>query len=300
MIRRVILHCGAHKTGTTTVQSHLWENRNILTEKGIFYCPLRIKHGDIDPLNKAILNLCSASQVEAVQAGRERLEYLFGERKYHTVIVSNENAFDAPFSDKGEGFYPFLESRLAGLQEMFVGCQVEPLFFVRSYAGLLPSFFIQTVRQGSIDSLQGFVERVGQHDMSWQRLVRKVSDTFGAQHLHLHTFESFSQSPSVYTEDLWKALLDIDCFPVHGFAHKNKSANRHAVYAMRVLNKAILALPFLTDTTRKKMQFKIRRLFFPKLEKLRTGGRVALPKPVADKLDLQYQSDLKALQPWLK
>ena len=99
MLKKVILHIGSPKTGTSIIQSHLCQNRLALKEKGFFY-PITISSdeslyrtfeshhlltyswADWEPFNKFDSN-----------AFWERTCQSAEEHKLHTLLLSAENAY---------------------------------------------------------------------------------------------------------------------------------------------------------------------------------------------------------------
>ena len=296
-MKKIIFHCGSAKTGSTSIQARLMASPAVLAENGAFYCPRMVRSGDVDPLNTAIRDVRSARLREtAIIAGRARLDVLFHEHGFDTVIVSNESALGDPFNDRMDGFFPLLHAALDGLKDMFAGYQVIPIFFIRDQASLLPSFYGQRVRQGASYSFSEFLSRVTAFDLSWQPVVAAISEAFPAPELGVHQFESFAAAPGPYTEALFAPLVGMGRLPKAPPIMKNRGAKTHALALMRGFNSAVDSFWFLNDSKRLKFKKRIRRTVFPILERLKTGRKLLHAQdPQIVAAHALYEQDLVAL-----
>ena len=293
--KKIIFHCGSAKTGSTTLQAYLWANRAALEGEAIHYCPRLVRADNIDPLNLAIRDVRKLHlKHQAISAGRARLEYLFGKANYHTIIVSNESAFGDPFSDRYPGFFPFLAPALEGLKEMFAGYQLVPIFFVRDQSRLLPSFYGQRVRQGTIESFAAFMERAGSYDLSWQPVITAVSAAFTVP-VEVHRFEDFAARPMDYAAALFASHSGAAKLLIQNPTAKNAAAKSHAVDLMLGANKLVDSMGFMKASQRVRLKKGIRRWLFPLFERIKSGFRLQLPAERQTALASLYRDDLKAL-----
>jgi len=290
---KVIFHCGAAKTGSTTIQNYLWHQRKILRRQGIHYCPRFLRSGNVDALNIAIKNMRrSGGNKAAIAQGRERLKQLFDGDGYDTVIISNESALGDPFKDDVNGFFPLHKSALESAARLFEGYAVSPVFFVRNQATMLRSFYGQRVRQGAAYSLEGFASRAQNFDLSWCPVVESLRQTFGATQTEVCKFEDFTENPAAYILGLFSKLLETEVLKVKEPVFKNNAPKSSGLAAMRSFNKGIDHLPGFSNMNRIKLKKLVRRGVFPVLEML--PGKHAGVLPAALQVDLaqQYKADL--------
>jgi len=292
--KRIIFHCGSAKTGSTTIQNQLWENHALLEEKGIHYCPRFVRAGNIDPLNIHIRDIRFGDYEAAIKEGRERLHALFETGKIHTVIVSNESALGDPFHDRHDGFFPLLSRSLEGVSRMFEGFEVEPHFIVRSQASLLPSFYIQRVRQGATYGADAFYARAMQNALSWVPVIQKINTAFSHAKTKVHSFEQVIGQEMVLADALLKSTK-VTSLEASADASKNFAANSTAVFLMRRMNRLAEQYAGLTGVPVAKAKNCVRSGLFGMIERYTVGGKVALPDQMREVLQKQYAADLAEL-----
>jgi len=264
-----------------------------LAQAKAFYCHRMVRSGDVDPLNLAVRDVRNErKRRKAIRRGRERLLHLFEDKGFDTVILSNESAIGDPFHDTKPGFFPLMYGALSGLQEMFDGYRVVPVFFVRSQATLLPSFYGQRIRQGASYDLKTFSVRAQSFDLSWCPVVEALQTAFPDEALELHRFEEFVGDPASYTEALFSKLLGMEPAEATVAISKNSAAKSHAVWLMRKLN--ALAEEKGSAERSKTIKKRLRRTLFPLIEQINTGQRLMLATGDAEKLEQLYLADLSA------
>lgn len=135
MLRRIILHIGTHKTGTTALQNLMAQQRKALAKAGVCYPDPQ--HPDIADLTK------HSAFYKAVCAGpdqaRQAVEAVLAEaraQKAHTLILSEEG-FSEPLFDK---FAP-----LAALRDV---AEVEVVCLLRRQDRFIESIWNQYCKEG--------------------------------------------------------------------------------------------------------------------------------------------------------
>jgi len=296
MDKKIIFHCGSAKTGSTSIQAQLMADPEYLAVHGAYYCPRMVRAGNIDPLNIAIRDVRNPKKrAKAVAAGRARLDELFQEKGFDTVILSNESAFGDPFNDQVVGFFPLLAPAIEGLKAMFEGHWVIPVFFIRSQAALIPSFYGQRVRQGAGYHLSEFSEKISAYDLSWRPIIEGVSSSFHGAPVEVHQFEHFTGDAHAYTAKLFSRLLGFDLAAEGKEITKNRTAKSHALGIMRFINRLVENLPLIRPHKEHVIKKRIRRRLFPFVESLKTGKKLSLPEAETEQLEQIYSADIQAL-----
>lgn len=292
MLGNIIFHCGSAKTGSTTIQNELWDSRAGLKEGGYHYCPRFVRSGNIDPLNVALRNIRFGDATAAVNAGRQRLSEIFSQKAVHTVIVSNESALGDPFHDAKSGFFPWLDQCLEVVGQLFDGYRVCPAFVVRDQAGLLPSFYMQRLRQGAPYQADEYYKRLLGFDMSWVPVVAKIREVFPS--LSVHPFEELSK-----VENMASALLAGGDNTLSGILQsaekgtiKNKSASANAAKVIRRINRACDAA--LGGQSRR-VKTALRGTVYKWIEQSVRGEKLILPETYTSQLTYLYSQDKKSL-----
>ncbi|MBL4788461.1 MAG: hypothetical protein JKY60_05235 [Kordiimonadaceae bacterium] len=294
MKKRIIFHGGSAKTGSTTLQAYLWQNRELLAENGVFYCPRFMRAKNVDALNEAIRNIRTTKRPDrAVAMGRKRLEELFEMDGHHTVIVSNESALGEPFVEGKSGFFPDAGLTLKYLAQMFAGYDVTAIFFVRNQATLLPSFYGQRIRQGASDTLQEFTERSVSGGLSWQALVQDLRTVFSST--AVHTFEDFAQNPAIYTAQIFDPLLRIEGIDYSRTIRKNRAPKSRAIASMRAVNRHLDKKKFKSEYEKSRFRKKIRGTLFGAIELVMGGEKPTLTDERTEELATLYSEDLAVL-----
>ena len=160
---KIIIHLGAHKTATTTIQSHLDANYNSLLEQGILALTppypgkdddrVRAIFGRNKPLKKhrnrtGIFSIFNHKyfQIRARRAAyfRELVKEKCGSSWPRKIIVSEENLIGEKLGKDTFGLYsppPAAFSRLVLLEKILGQSPDEIHFTIRSYDTFLPSVY---------------------------------------------------------------------------------------------------------------------------------------------------------------
>jgi len=134
-MKKIILHIGFGKTGTSSIQHMLYTGRNILEEQGILY-PFtktgeKAHHSYVTPhwLGKKGIAKKSRDLIE------ETLKNL-NKSNCDTLVLSSELLCYAS------------EAYVAELSDIFDGYNIEIIFYIREQSKLIESTFLQHVKEG--------------------------------------------------------------------------------------------------------------------------------------------------------
>lgn len=187
---RVILHIGAHKTGTTSIQATMTQSDEVLASAGVIYprcCwfdaahhrlgyamkkKLDARHGDLPVLTDELAQLSGA--LAASNA--------------HTALISSEEMFTAPVAS------------INALAESLKGHEVEVVAFVRRPDVLFESAFNQRLKQVYRDfekeanadyHIEDYTENPGLiiPDVDYYRFISRWSGPFGQASIRLVQYE---------------------------------------------------------------------------------------------------------------
>lgn len=137
---KLLLHIGPHKTGSTYIQKYFFDNRDKLLELGVNYPNIGFggqygQHEIVERIKK----------LEPEQL----LEYIANVLTLESNFISSEN-FDR--LNAGD-----IEKLRAGLTKIPNGTDVRIVYFHRNYSDLLPSWWQEEVKHGSIVSFYEFI-----------------------------------------------------------------------------------------------------------------------------------------------
>lgn len=171
-MRRLYVHIGNHRTGTTSIQEFMYAHREALWDRGILYPNATRRHlGLID----GIFEKGNAAKIAA------DLEQKAASRDCHTIVMSDEDVC------KRGDLRP-----LAALGERF---EVRPVFFLRRQDLWLESWFSQNVKwqwDAELAHMPWDAFLAGRERFHWidyDRTVVRMEETFGADRVELAVFD---------------------------------------------------------------------------------------------------------------
>ncbi len=271
------IHIGAHKTGTTTLQRALDQERHSLMAHSIWFDPESIDFGEHlsmhSPLAPAELERCKAEM-------RGRIE----RRREDAVIWSSEFFFGDP-----ELGYRNIGAVAADLRSITEGYEVRIIASVRRQDEFIESWYHQHVKRGGCDSFQQFLTRVGEGSFQWPALLAEYEARFGKEHLRVHLFEHFRKEAPPMLEYFFGGLgipFKIHHLPAPEF---NPSFSRKA------LELALRCFPELEVPERKRLRNALMQAF-PRLP----GEKFNLlaPEERESIKELCRESNLRCFEQW--
>jgi hypothetical protein len=184
---RVVVHVGAHKTGTSLVQRYFNDEPEKTRARGISL----ITRQEANPLVG-----WGDKLHERPQALRGRLQQEMTKRP-SVVLMSHENTLGRPFLPDRPGLYPDAAWCADGLQRACDGFDAYVVFYVRPIAEFLESYYLQTVQQGAWHSFQDWYGTLsGPH--SWTPAVRALDDAFGADRVLVGDFSEIAMGQNQF------------------------------------------------------------------------------------------------------
>lgn len=189
---QVLLHIGQHKTGTTTLQRILTQQKKELLKKGICYEP--------DPHAEKQISLCRllAEEPERAMADLQRRLHKAAATA-DTYVISNEVFYVQPFNHR-HGSWDFLaditygeyrEQRLLYLQNILKACQpykIKVLCYLRRQDYFADAMYKQVIKINYKNSPATFLSNIDilcdyafQYDM--------LSEVFGKSNIVIRPYE---------------------------------------------------------------------------------------------------------------
>lgn len=175
---RVVIHVGAHKTGTSLVQRYFSDQPQRTRARGI----------GLITRDEASNRLVGWGHIvhERPEALRSRLEEEMAKRP-SVIFMSLENTLGRPFLPDRPGLYPDASRGVEGLAKACDGLDTRVVFYVRPIVEFLESYYLQTVQQGAWHSFQDWYGTLsGPH--VWTPAVRALDDTFGTDRVLVGDF----------------------------------------------------------------------------------------------------------------
>jgi len=187
---RVVIHVGAHKTGTSLVQRYFSDQPQLTRARGI----------GLITRDDASNRLVGWGDIvhERPEALRSRLEEEMAMRP-SVVFMSLENTLGRPFLPDRPGLYPDASRGAEGLAKACNGLDTHVVFYVRPIVEFLESYYLQTVQQGAWHSFQDWYGTLsGPHE--WTPAVRALDDTFGADRVLVGDFGEIARGQNQFLQ----------------------------------------------------------------------------------------------------
>jgi len=192
--RKTYLHAGGHRTGSSSVQLCLSENRDVLEARGyaLGYSSrdgapggtLKLKlpeprhaGGQIDKLTEG-----ARAEIERVAAGRDRL------------ILSEENVPGRMMHLYSGRFFPAAETRAQVLAQALGGPVAHMVYVVRDYAGFFVSCHRKRAVQRRVPGFDALRRELQGLDRGWPELIALLRDALRPQHFTVVDYGQRGQS----------------------------------------------------------------------------------------------------------
>lgn len=242
MAQRVVLHVGTPKSGTTFVQSTLWNNREELLARGVLFPGKKL----FDQ-NRASMQVRAGAHIEVGRtAGAWRGFCRQAAAHDGTVVLSNEWWLAAT-----------PEQAAAAVEQIGGGPGngiVDVVITTRSPVLLVPAAWQESLKVGRGTSLTDFVSRLdGDHKWSWPVLdpaivARQWADVVGPDHVHVVTTPASGGAPDL----LWRRFAETAGFSPDGLELPKPANESLTVQGARLLQEygpALLAEVERTDSS---------------------------------------------------
>lgn len=213
-LQALVLHLGAHKTGTSLVQKYLRDKEAACQKAGIW--PMPRGEGD---------EFIGWGRAAEVEAGAEGLRARIAEaetRGTRWFVLSHENALGRPFRQDAPHLYPDVARHGANLKAALGADRPwRVVYYIRSQAAFLESYYLQTVHEGAWHDFDTYMMGLGLHGFSWRPLYESLCDLFGAENVVLRSFdEDIAAGQAAYLERFLTAATAADLGPFGAFAYK--------------------------------------------------------------------------------
>lgn len=186
---KIFLHFGAHKTGTSLLQTYLSINQKTLKSKRVEVLLLR---QTIQLLGSWCKNLCTNPDLlTAALSEKEK-------RGVKQVIISCEDLLGPPFKNGKSGFYPLSPTRFSALQKALAGHDVTAVIYIRPQAEFLESWYLQTINTGYSHSFEEWLKSVNLDTISWKSLIDSMKTSLSPQKVIVEDFSKIRNGAEEY------------------------------------------------------------------------------------------------------
>ncbi|MHB1641207.1 MAG: hypothetical protein ACYDD9_08045 [Acidithiobacillus sp.] len=191
MRKKLFLHIGTHKTGTTALQNFLMVNKRLLRQHDV----LVPDSGCVGPRSGHHNIAWELNDDYRFQRDYGTLDDLcaeISESDCHTVVISSEDF---------EYLYPRPEALIAMKRRLNdVGCQVEVIVFFREWGGYITSLYAELLKHGLDLTFRAFKKQIldtgvfvmrgnWRFCFHYEMIARGFANVFGKRHVHCNEFE---------------------------------------------------------------------------------------------------------------
>lgn len=178
----VILHMGAHRTGTTTLQRSLQQNNQNLTKNGVtVWGPSQTRGGLFSGLLRGLdAEVDETTRLLARNKGVIAIEMERLARKHcHSLLITEENILGGIRGNlRAHQLYPRLDERLARFAEMFGPVCGRIGLAIRPYQDFWASSLAHAIPLGHRLLGEDDFDRLVTQPRTWRRVINDVAAAF--------------------------------------------------------------------------------------------------------------------------
>ena len=198
MAKRVFIHAGAHRTGTSSFQMCLSQNRAVLAADGY-----DVAYPGRDGIPNGRLRL----QLPRPRHGEKRVPQFADKARGHlkgfsddparALILSEEN-IPGPMRHFYEGrFFPASAKRFASLAGALDGPPEHVLYVIRPYDALYVSAYRKRAEDNAVNPFAGIVPHFLAMDRGWPELIGEMRDVLAPKRLSVVEYGARGDSRSL-------------------------------------------------------------------------------------------------------
>lgn len=249
-MKRVVLHIGSPKTGTSIIQSHLAQNRVALRKQGFFY-PVTIssyKHlyRTFESHHLLMYSLAGWQPFTLYSPQRflERASAACARWNMHTLLLSAENTYWLPRQivarerPEDEVFWEEKAAYVRDIHRLFQGVDFQVVIYLRRQDRWIESWYNQQVKNGNFlgHDMSAFVEH--HHPLlDYERLLNTWAGVCGKDNVIVRVYEK-EQLPDGLFADFCETtgIPDAAALPLHKPARYNAQLERDALEFIHLCN----------------------------------------------------------------
>ena len=209
MKTRLVVHVGAHKTGTSLVQKFFRDNPSFGAKHDVNYIP-RSDCNELIGWGKVPLR-----EPELL---RDRLRFERRTKPGQLILISHENSLGKPFIPGESGLYPETLRCAKGLRRATKGFDTQVVFYMRPLADFAESYYLQTIHEGRTHSVDEWLDGQDPRTWSWTPVLDALDDAFGRDNVAIGDFSEIAEGQE---EFLRKFLRRIGIPKVSGLSYKS-------------------------------------------------------------------------------
>tara|TARA_Y100001968_G_scaffold333453_1_gene396350 strand:- start:2882 stop:3949 length:1068 start_codon:yes stop_codon:yes gene_type:complete len=231
---KLFLHIGLHKTGTSSIQTALIQNKNNLINEGIFYFNdlnffNNILHNDI--FSNKLLNKCII-QLENISKTKKNT--------IQKIIISNEAFSGNPFNG-----YKNIEIIIKYLSEIGKRFDTKIILYLRRQDELMESLYIQSIKEGETLIFEDFIKTLKYDSFNWSNYIRVWMQNFSKNQLIVRMYDKKTLKNGDIVSDFANIIESQLLKNDNNYYEENKRYSQGSLEVARMLNQ------YLNDNDKK-------------------------------------------------
>ncbi|MFC8800914.1 hypothetical protein ACFT2C_24550 [Promicromonospora sp. NPDC057138] len=188
-MKHLVLHVGAHKTGTTLVQKALQTNREAFAKRG-YDVLVRNEYENLTEGYHSRWRRQAGSLGNVTKA----FEMVRDAATHDSLVISHEDLLASVHSFRTGPLYAPADNVLRIAHKVLEPERTTVLLYVRRQDRFVESSYLQTVRVGSTKSFAEFMEPVTTENLRWDSLVEKIKESIPADsEVRVNYFEGIKE-----------------------------------------------------------------------------------------------------------
>lgn len=183
--KKIILHIGPHKTGTTAIQSAFWNNRTALSRQGILYPKACRFHYAQHRLSFSLKNMRDpkAGSIPDFQTELGDLTSEITSTDPNVIVLSSEEFFRLPADS------------MQKLRDSLEEFDVQVVAFIRNPVDAFSSLYNQNAKEPKNKFVHGPSQALREADrlfpqLDFAKFIQKWADVFGESRIKLLEYEA--------------------------------------------------------------------------------------------------------------
>jgi len=246
-MKDIYIHIGAHKTGSTMLQSILNQIQNDLVT-------LSVSYESVGHTLGVFLQRNSPLPTDKIQSTRDSMKEMLDAKQEQSFIFSNES-YCGDFQDA----YSKVGDISADLYAIFDGiANIKILMYVRSQDKFLESSYIQSIKQGETHTFEKFLIEYPVDKLHWDSIIEQYATVFGKENITVLPFEMIKDP----TDNFFDAFLKNMGINVQLDMPNSELPKFNESYSETGLEIALRCNPILEPKERVRLRLFIEKNFF--------------------------------------
>ena len=218
----VVLHLGAHKTGTSLIQKYMRDRPEVMRQNRIE----ALSRSSGDELIGWGQDKILSKGLPIIRKKIRRSALQFRSR----YVLSHENALGKPFAASGDTLYPdaaALARRIADgltgkrkIADSLIVKRKAAVFYIRDQASFLESYYLQTIHEGKYHLFDDWVKPMLGGSLSWAPLYRGLCEALGKENVLLKDFGGQIRAGQAnFLSDFFDSFMHVDAEKFQNFEY---------------------------------------------------------------------------------